>query len=219
MLCMAESLINTRHPQSPVDLDALSFDDPAAYQILRQANTTAIFQLESDGMKKLLKKLQPDRFEDIIAVLALYRPGPLNSGMVDDFILRKKGQQSIDYFHPDLKPCLEPTYGVIVYQEQVMQISQIIGGYTLGGADLLRHHAEFLAQILSGLRHLARVCLCAAHDRRQVGDASTEFDRRLSTGAHLVGDLAEALLCQVGHDAAESDCRCLQAIDLLLSAR
>ena len=120
------------------DLDALSFDDPAAYQILKDANTTAIFQVESEGMKKLLKKLQPDRFEDIIAVLALYRPGPLGSGMVDDFILRKKGQQKIDYFHPDLKACLEPTYGVIVYQEQVMQISQIIGGYTLGGADMLR---------------------------------------------------------------------------------
>ncbi|MDR2452825.1 MAG: DNA polymerase III subunit alpha [Candidatus Accumulibacter sp.] len=120
------------------DIDALSFDDPAAYQILKDANTTAIFQVESDGMKKLLKKLAPDRFEDIIAVLALYRPGPLGSGMVDDFILRKKGLQSIDYFHPDLRACLEPTYGVIVYQEQVMQISQIIGGYTLGGADMLR---------------------------------------------------------------------------------
>ncbi|WP_068808060.1 DNA polymerase III subunit alpha [Thauera phenolivorans] len=120
------------------DLMSLGFEDPAAYQILKDANTTAIFQVESDGMKKLLKKLAPDRFEDIIAVLALYRPGPLGSGMVDDFILRKKGQQEIDYFHPDLKACLEPTYGVIVYQEQVMQISQIIGGYTLGGADMLR---------------------------------------------------------------------------------
>ncbi len=120
------------------DLDALTFDDPKAYQILKDANTTAIFQVESEGMKKLLKKLSPDRFEDIIAVLALYRPGPLGSGMVDDFILRKKGQQKIDYFHDDLKGCLEPTYGVIVYQEQVMQISQIIGGYTLGGADMLR---------------------------------------------------------------------------------
>ncbi|MDR1424507.1 MAG: DNA polymerase III subunit alpha [Azoarcus sp.] len=120
------------------DLMSLGFRDPATYQILREANTTAIFQVESDGMKKLLKKLAPDRFEDIIAVLALYRPGPLGSGMVDDFILRKKGQQGIDYFHPDLKACLEPTYGVIVYQEQVMQISQIIGGYTLGGADMLR---------------------------------------------------------------------------------
>ena len=120
------------------DLDALAFDDPRAYQILKDANTTAIFQVESEGMKKLLKKLAPDRFEDIIAVLALYRPGPLGSGMVDDFILRKKGQQKIDYFHPDLTACLSPTYGVIVYQEQVMQISQIIGGYTLGGADMLR---------------------------------------------------------------------------------
>ncbi|MDQ7988220.1 MAG: DNA polymerase III subunit alpha [Candidatus Dactylopiibacterium sp.] len=120
------------------DLMSLGFEDPAAYQILKDANTTAIFQVESDGMKKLLKKLGPDRFEDIIAVLALYRPGPLGSGMVDDFILRKQGKQEIDYFHPDLKACLEPTYGVIVYQEQVMQISQIIGGYTLGGADMLR---------------------------------------------------------------------------------
>ena len=119
-------------------LEALSFDDPAIYKILRDANTTAIFQLESDGMKKLLKKLKPDRFEDIIAVLALYRPGPLGSGMVDDFIYRKKGEQKVDYFIDDLKACLEPTYGVIVYQEQVMQIAQIIGGYTLGGADLLR---------------------------------------------------------------------------------
>src|SRR5574338_363865 len=110
-----------------IDLMSLGFEDPAAYQILKDANTTAIFQVESDGMKKLLKKLAPDRFEDIIAVLALYRPGPLGSGMVDDFILRKKGQQAIDYFHPDLQACLEPTYGVIVYQEQVMQISQIIG--------------------------------------------------------------------------------------------
>src|SRR5574343_290526 len=121
-----------------LDLMSLGFEDPAAYQILKDANTTAIFQVESEGMKKLLKKLAPDRFEDIIAVLALYRPGPLGSGMVDDFILRKKGQQAIDYFHPDLTQCLEPTYGVIVYQEQVMQISQIIGGYTLGGADMLR---------------------------------------------------------------------------------
>ena len=120
------------------DLMAMPFTDPATYQILKDANTTAVFQVESEGMKRLLQKLGPDRFEDIIAVLALYRPGPLGSGMVDDFILRKKGQQSIDYFHPALQACLEPTYGVIVYQEQVMQISQIIGGYTLGGADMLR---------------------------------------------------------------------------------
>ena len=134
----AVEFIDARHPELKLDLATLEFTDPAAYRLLADANTTAIFQVEGEGMKKLLKKLQPDRFEDIIAVLALYRPGPLNSGMVDDFILRKKGQQKIDYFHPDLTATLEPTYGVIVYQEQVMQISQIVGGYTLGGADLLR---------------------------------------------------------------------------------
>ena len=135
---LAVRYINQRHPELGLDLNTLPFTDPKAYQVLKDANTTAIFQLESEGMKKLLKKLAPDRFEDIIAVLALYRPGPLGSGMVEDFILRKKGQQQIDYFHPDLKACLEPTYGVIVYQEQVMQIAQIIGGYTLGGAGLRR---------------------------------------------------------------------------------
>ncbi len=135
---LAVRYINQRHPGLNLDLASLEFTDPKAYQVLKDANTTAIFQVEGDGMKKLLKKLAPDRFEDIIAVLALYRPGPLGSGMVDDFILRKKGQQDIDYFHPDLTATLEPTYGVIVYQEQVMQIAQIIGGYTLGGADLLR---------------------------------------------------------------------------------
>jgi DNA polymerase III subunit alpha len=135
---LAVKYINQRYPELKLNLAELSLNDPAAYKILRDANTTAVFQVEGDGMKKMLKKLGPDRFEDVIAALALYRPGPLGSGMVDDFILRKKGKQSIDYFHPDLKTCLEPTYGVIVYQEQVMQISQIIGGYTLGGADLLR---------------------------------------------------------------------------------
>lgn len=114
------------------------FSDKKVYELLQAGNTTAIFQLESQGMKRLLVKLEPNRFEDIIAVLALYRPGPLGSGMVDDFVKRKKGEAEIDYFHPDLRDCLDPTYGVIVYQEQVMQISQIIGGYTLGSADLLR---------------------------------------------------------------------------------
>lgn len=121
-----------------IDLMSLGFGDQTAYQVFRDANTTGVFQVESDGMKRLLEKLAPDRFEDIIAVLALYRPGPLGSGMVDTFINRKKGLEAPDYFHPDLEKCLEPTYGVIVYQEQVMQISQIIGGYTLGGADMLR---------------------------------------------------------------------------------
>lgn len=120
------------------DLMALSLDDPKAYRILCDGNTTAVFQLESRGMKELLRSLRPSNFEDIIAMLALYRPGPLESGMVVDFVNRKHGRAEVDYFHPDLEPVLESTYGVIVYQEQVMLISQIIGGYSLGGADLLR---------------------------------------------------------------------------------
>ena len=119
-------------------LSNADFEDKEVYKLLQAGNTTAVFQLESQGMKRLLVKLEPSRFEDIIAVLALYRPGPLGSGMVDDFVKRKKGEQAIDYFHDDLREVLDPTYGVIVYQEQVMQISQTIGGYTLGGADLLR---------------------------------------------------------------------------------
>ena len=115
-------------------------DDPATYQLLKSCKTTAVFQLESRGMKDLIRRLQPDRFGDIVALVALFRPGPLQSGMVDDFIARKHDTTgaTIDYLHPDLKPVLEATYGVILYQEQVMQIAQILAGYTLGGADLLR---------------------------------------------------------------------------------
>ena len=120
------------------DIMSLSLDDPQVYKLLSEGNTTAVFQLESRGMKELLKNLRPSTFEDVIAVLALYRPGPLESGMVTDFVARKHGKASVDYFHPDLEPTLRSTYGVIVYQEQVMLISQIIGGYSLGGADLLR---------------------------------------------------------------------------------
>ena len=120
------------------DLAALPLDDAHVYKLLSEGNTTAVFQLESRGMKELLKSLRPNSFEDVIAMLALYRPGPLESGMVVDFVNRKHGRAQVDYFHDDLKPVLASTYGVIVYQEQVMLISQIIGGYTLGGADLLR---------------------------------------------------------------------------------
>ncbi|TKR54176.1 DNA polymerase III subunit alpha [Allopusillimonas ginsengisoli] len=120
------------------DILSLPLDDAKAYQLLCEGNTTAVFQLESRGMKELLKNLRPNTFEDVIAMLALYRPGPLESGMVVDFVNRKHGRAEVDYFHKDLEPVLSSTYGVIVYQEQVMLISQIIGGYTLGGADLLR---------------------------------------------------------------------------------
>ncbi len=121
-----------------IDLVNLPLDDKLTYDLLKRAETTAVFQLESRGMKELIKRLQPDTFEDIIALVALYRPGPLQSGMVDDFVNRKHGRAKVDYPHPDLEPVLKPTYGVIVYQEQVMQIAQVLAGYSLGGADMLR---------------------------------------------------------------------------------
>ncbi len=120
-----------------VDITQIPRDDKASYVLLTNAETTAVFQLESRGMKELIKKLKPDCFDDIIALVALFRPGPLESGMVDDYINVKHGAKA-EYAHPVLEPILEPTNGVILYQEQVMQIAREMGGYTLGGADLLR---------------------------------------------------------------------------------
>ncbi|SEI75225.1 DNA polymerase-3 subunit alpha [Azotobacter beijerinckii] len=127
----------------PLDIDFIPLDDKATYALLQRAETTAVFQLESRGMKELIKKLKPDCLEDLIALVALFRPGPLQSGMVDDFINRKHGRAEISYPHSDyqyagLEPVLKPTYGIILYQEQVMQIAQVMAGYTLGGADMLR---------------------------------------------------------------------------------
>ena len=120
------------------DLDTLPFTDQATYELYQRGDTDGIFQVESSGMRNYLRMLKPSCFDDIIAMLALYRPGPLNSGMVDEFIKRKHGEVPVVYPLPSLEDCLKPTYGVIVYQEQVMQIAQIVGNYTLGGADLLR---------------------------------------------------------------------------------
>ncbi len=126
--------------EPPIAVSELPMDDARAFALLKACRTTAVFQLESRGMKDLIRRLQPDCFEDIVALVALFRPGPLQSGMVDDFIARKHSPAGtvIDYLHPDLQPALAPTYGVILYQEQVMQIAQVLAGYTLGGADLLR---------------------------------------------------------------------------------
>jgi DNA polymerase-3 subunit alpha len=122
----------------PIYIESISLEDKASFDLLKAQKTTAVFQLESRGMKELIKRLQPDVFEDIIALVALYRPGPLGSGMVDDFVNRKHGVAKVEYPHPDLEPVLEPTYGIILYQEQVMQIAQVLGNFSLGGADLLR---------------------------------------------------------------------------------
>lgn len=132
-----------KHHGEKIDLLALPLDDAPTYKLLQDAQTTAIFQLESPGMKRLIERLRPDNFEDIIALVALYRPGPLQSGMVDDFIDRKHGRKPMSYPHEDyqlesLKATLEPTYGVILYQEQVMGIAQVMAKFSLGTADILR---------------------------------------------------------------------------------
>ncbi|MBT8442008.1 MAG: DNA polymerase III subunit alpha [Gammaproteobacteria bacterium] len=126
--------------EPPVDIRKLPMDDRATFELLQAGNTTAVFQLESRGMRDLVKRLRPDQFDDIVALVALYRPGPMQSGMVDDYVERKhaQGAKQIDYFHPDLEPVLASTYGVILYQEQVMQIAQRLSGYSLGRADILR---------------------------------------------------------------------------------
>ncbi|WP_257267281.1 DNA polymerase III subunit alpha [Endozoicomonas sp. ONNA2] len=142
----ALKLINPRRAQrgeEPLAIEAIDLEDKSSYDMLKRAETTAVFQLESRGMKDLIKRLQPDCFEDIIALVALFRPGPLQSGMVDNFINRKHGREELSfpdaqYQHESLQPILQPTYGIILYQEQVMQIAQVLAGYTLGGADMLR---------------------------------------------------------------------------------
>jgi DNA polymerase-3 subunit alpha len=126
-----------------VDIAAIPLVDAKCFRVLQNAETTAVFQLESRGMKELIKRLKPDSFEDIIALVALFRPGPLQSGMVENFIDRKHGREEVSYpdakyQHECLKEILQPTYGIILYQEQVMQIAQVMSGYSLGGADLLR---------------------------------------------------------------------------------
>ncbi|MGM0519425.1 MAG: DNA polymerase III subunit alpha [Campylobacterota bacterium] len=137
----ANKLVERRHGKR-IDFIKADVNDKGVYDLIQTGNTIGLFQIESDGMQDLCKRLAPSRFEDIIAVLALYRPGPMESGMLDDFIERKHGRAKIDYFYDEfeepLKPILETTYGVIVYQEQVMQIVQTIGGFSLGGADLVR---------------------------------------------------------------------------------
>jgi DNA polymerase-3 subunit alpha len=124
--------------EDPIELENLPMDDPAAFKLLQSCRTTAVFQLESRGMKNLIRDLVPDSFDEIVALVALFRPGPLDSGMVKDYIDRKHGRSVVQYPHPALEHILKPTYGVILYQEQVMQIAQELAGYTLGAADILR---------------------------------------------------------------------------------
>ena len=119
-----------------IDLLKIPLDDNKTYELLAKADTVGVFQLEGTGMRESLKRLKPDRFEDIIAMVALYRPGPMDN--IPTYINRKHGEEPVDCLHPMLEPILKETYGVIIYQEQVMQIAQVMAGYSLGEADLLR---------------------------------------------------------------------------------
>ncbi|HYS11549.1 MAG TPA: DNA polymerase III subunit alpha [Myxococcales bacterium] len=152
----AVKLINrNRKPEEQLDISLLPLDDKRTYQLISSGDTAGIFQMESSGFTEMVKKLKPSVFEDIIAAGALYRPGPLDSGMVEIFINRKHGRERVVCQHPKLEPILKDTYGVIVYQEQVMQIAQVLGGYSLGRADLLRRamgkkKADLMAQERNG---------------------------------------------------------------------
>jgi DNA polymerase-3 subunit alpha len=152
----AVKLINRgKKPEEHLDIALLPLDDKKTYQLISSGDTAGIFQMESSGFTEMVKKLKPSVFEDIIAAGALYRPGPLDSGMVEIFINRKHGRERVAYQHPKLESILKDTYGVIVYQEQVMQIAQVLGGYSLGRADLLRRamgkkKADLMAQERSG---------------------------------------------------------------------
>ena len=121
-----------------LDLDAIPLDDQASCELLCRGETAGVFQLESEGITKLVMDLKPEHFEDLIPLVALYRPGPLGSGMVEDFIKRRHKEKEVTYLHPILEPILEDTFGVILYQEQVMQIASAMGGFSLGQADLMR---------------------------------------------------------------------------------
>ncbi len=135
---IANAVKHIKQVRPDFETDNLPLDDSKVYALIAAADTDGVFQLESSGFKELLKRLKPDRFEDIVAAVALYRPGPLDAGMVDDYIARKHGKKKVEYPHPSCEEILKPTYGVIVYQEQVMRIAVALSGFTLGQSDTLR---------------------------------------------------------------------------------
>lgn len=151
---ISDALSNIKENGGPeIDIDTIPLDDPKTYDLLAKGEGCGVFQLESSGMRAILKELKPEVFDDIIALVALYRPGPLGSGMVDDFIKNKHGEKKATYLHPKLEPILKDTYGVILYQEQVMRISSDLAGFTLGEADLLRRAmGKKKPEIIAGLR-------------------------------------------------------------------
>jgi DNA polymerase-3 subunit alpha len=172
----AVKAINVRRAQAgeaPLDIAALPLDDPAPYELLKKAQTVAVFQLESSGMQRMLKDAKPDRFEDIIALVALYRPGPMD--LIPSFVARKHGREEVEYPDPRVEPILKETYGIMVYQEQVMQMAQIVGGYSLGGADLLRR-AMGKKKVEEMAKERAKFREGAAKDGLSAGKADAIFD-------------------------------------------
>jgi len=168
----AVQAINKNH-QAQLDISQIPLDDNKAFDLLKSCKTTAVFQLESDGMKELIKRLIPDSFAEIIALVALYRPGPLDSGMVDTYVECKHGRIEPDYLHPDIEEILKPTYGVILYQEQVMKIAQVLSGYSLGGADILRKAMG--KKIESVMLEQAEIFKKGAEDRGVDGKVAKEI--------------------------------------------
>lgn len=162
-----------------IDINALPLDDEAVYSLLSSGSTIGVFQLESDGLRRLLTEMKPNRFEDLIAIIALYRPGPLGSGMVEDFINRKHGRQAMEYTHPMLEDILKETYGVILYQEQVMRVASDLAGFSMGEADVLRR--------AMGKKKVSE--LMAQRDKFVAGAAKNNIDEKIS--GHLF-DLMES---------------------------
>jgi len=154
-----------------LDLDDLPLDDDKVYRLLQSGNTIGVFQLESDGLRRILMEMKPNRFEDLIAVIALYRPGPLGSGMVEDFINRKQGRQKLEYIHPALENILKETYGVILYQEQVMRVASDLANFSMGEADVLRR--------AMGKKKASE--LMAMRDKFVLGAALNHIDKEIAT--------------------------------------
>ena len=136
ILAKAVEFIDKLYPEQHFELERIPVDDVETYELFQQGNTAAVFQFESEGMRTLLKQAKPDRLEDLVALNALYRPGPMD--LIPSFIDRKFGREKVEYLDQRMEPVLKETYGIMVYQEQVMRVAQVVGGYSLGGADLLR---------------------------------------------------------------------------------
>ena len=196
-LTVLERAVNlVRDGGGELDLETLTLDDAATYRLLAEGKTTGIFQLESRGIREYLRKLIPTTFEDLIAMVALYRPGPLESGMVDAFIARKHGREQIDYFFDELQTILEGTYGVMVYQEQVMQISNALAGFSLGRADVLRKAMGKKSQKLMAEQQADFVDGAAArgHDRKKVQSLWDQIQKFAGYGFNKSHSAAYALI-------------------------